>query len=115
MKHLKFIFIVLIVFIVVVLAYQNGDALLKTVQFRMDPGFYNEIRSPEIAVGLALLMAFFLGVIVVGFCGIMERYRLNRQIKGYAKELELKNKELNSLRNLPITSDDVKIDQLNGV
>ena len=115
MKHLKFIFVILIVFILVILAYQNGEALFKTVQFRMNLGFFNEIRSPEIAVGLVMLMTFFLGVIVVGFCGIVERFRLNRQIKGYAKELEVKNNELNSLRNLPITSDDVKIDQLNGV
>jgi ATP adenylyltransferase len=52
-------------------------------------------------------ISFLFGVLITAICGIVERFRLKRQIKtliGISKE---KDKELNSLRNLPITSDNV--------
>lgn len=114
MKHLKLIILILLLSIVVILAYQNSEAVTKTVQFRLNPLFFEESQSPEIAIGLVMLMAFFLGVIVTGFCGMTERFRLKKRIKMCTKELENKDKELNSLRILPITSDDVSPGQLNG-
>lgn len=114
MKHLKLIILILLLSIVVILAYQNSEAVTKTVQFRLNPLFFEESQSPEIAIGLVMLMSFFLGVIVTGFCGMMERFRLKKRIKMCTKELENKDKELNSLRILPITSDDVSPGQLNG-
>ncbi len=114
MKHLKFIVFVLLVSIIFVLAFQNSEAVSRTVQFRLNPVFVNEVHTPEIAVGLVMLITFFLGVILTGFCGIAERFRLKREMNRIAKELEDKDKELNSLRNLPITADDVSAGQLNG-
>ena len=114
MKHVKVILLILLLCVLVVLAYQNSEAISKTVQFRLDPVFFEETQSPEIAIGLVMLVAFFLGVVVMGFCGMTERFRLKKRIKMCTKELESKDQELNSLRILPITSDDVSTGQLNG-
>ena len=114
MKHLKFIVFVLLVSLVFVLAFQNSEAVSRTVQFRLNPIFVNEVHTPEMAIGLVMLITFFIGVILTGFCGMAERFRLKRGMNRIVKELEDKDKELNSLRNLPITSDDVNAGQLNG-
>lgn len=115
MKHAKLIFFIFIALIVVILAVQNIEAMFETVQFRINPFFFAEIKTPHIAIGLVTLMAFFLGVIVVGLCGILERFHLKRQIKRCEKELEIRTRELNSLRNLPITSEGMNSEPMNGV
>jgi ATP adenylyltransferase len=56
-------------------------------------------------------IAFLFGVLVTGFYGIIERFRLKREIKTLVSTSQEKDKELNSLRNLPITSDDVSPSQ----
>ena len=114
MKHFKLIILMLVLCIVVILAYQNSEAVSRTVHFRLNPVFFEESQTPELAFGLVMLMAFFLGVIVTGFCGMTERFRLKKKIKMCTKALEDKDQELNSLRILPITSDDVSPGQSNG-
>jgi hypothetical protein len=47
-------------------------------------------------------------VFVTGVSTIVERFHLKRRMKALTKELEVKDRELNSLRNLPITSDFTK-------
>jgi ATP adenylyltransferase len=51
-------------------------------------------------------------VLVTGFYGIIERFRLKGEIKTLVSTSREKDKELNSLRNLPITSDDVSPSQV---
>ena len=58
-------------------------------------------------------VSFLLGILVAGFYGIFERFKLKKQIKGLVNSSKEKDKELNSLRNLPITSD-VSSSHLNG-
>jgi hypothetical protein len=43
----------------------------------------------------------------IGLYGIAERFRLKKKIKVLSRTLEEREKEVNSLRNLPITSDQV--------
>jgi hypothetical protein len=57
-------------------------------------------------------IAFLFGVLVTGFYGIIERFRLKREIKTLVSTSREKDKELSSLRNLPITSDDVSPSQV---
>lgn len=115
MKHAKLVFFVFVALIVIILAVQNIDAMFETVQFRINPFFFPEMRTPHMAMGLVTLMAFFLGIVVAGVCGILERFHLKRQIKRCEKELEIVTRELNSLRNLPITSEGMNPRPMNGV
>ncbi|MBW2016810.1 MAG: LapA family protein [Deltaproteobacteria bacterium] len=115
MRQVKLILLIFATVVVIILIVQNMAAISGTVQFRVNPLISHEIRTPPIAIGLVTLIAFFLGLVVAGVCGIMERFRLKKRIKQYEKELQIKNQELNSLRNLPITSDDVNSGPVNQV
>ena len=107
MAHLKFILVILIGLGMVILAVQNHAAMSTTVQFRISPVFWGEMTSGQVSVYQVAIMAFLFGVLLTGSYGMVERFRLKRQIKRAKKELQDKDKELSSLRNLPITADEV--------
>jgi len=51
------------------------------------------------------------GVICTWLYGISERLGFRRQVKTLMKDVRDKEKELNSLRNLPVTTEDMSADQ----
>lgn len=106
MKHLKFLLAVIIILVVVILLVENHNAFSTKVEFRIDL-FTLHYRSPEISMYYISGIAFLLGVLITGLYGAVERYQLKRQIKSLVKTSKEKDEELNSLRNLPITSDNV--------
>jgi len=114
MTHLKVILVVIISLLVVILVVQNDSAMSKTVQFRINAIIFEEIKTPEITIYLVIIMAFLFGAISTGIYGMLERFRIKRQIKILSGELQDKDKELNSLRNLPITTDDVGVGPTNS-
>jgi hypothetical protein len=71
-----------------------------------------QFRSSETSLYLIVTSAFLFGVIIAGLYGMIERFKLKRQIKTLINDSRDKDKELNSLRNLPITSGDVGSDQI---
>jgi hypothetical protein len=107
MGHLKLILLIVVFLLVIILAFQNHEAMSTRIQFRMNPIIAGEVTSPEVSLFQVTIIAFFIGVIAMGIYGITERFRLKKQLKALAKELEENHKELNSLRNLPITSNEV--------
>ena len=52
-----------------------------------------------------ILLAFFVGLLAASLVGINERWRLRRQVKAQVKKTDDLRKELNSLRNLPVTGE----------
>ncbi len=107
MTHLKVIVVIVVALLVVILAVQNDTALTNTITFRIDPVFTSERISPNVTIYQVVIITFLFGVLSTGIYGMFERFRLKRQIKMLQGQLEDTNKELNSLRNLPITSEDV--------
>jgi len=107
MAHLKAIVFILIGLAVIILVVQNNAALSKTVQFRMNPYFFQERMTSEITLYEVIIVTYLLGVLSIGLYGIAERFRLKKKIKVLTRTLEEKEKEVNNLRNLPITSDPV--------
>jgi len=106
MKHLRFILAILIMLLIVVLLVQNNEAMSTEVAFRVNLVFLN-FESSDVSLYHIVTIAFLFGIIVSGLYGIIERFRFKRQIKVLTHDLQDHEKELNSLRNLPITSDDV--------
>jgi len=96
------IFIGLFVLIVIV---QNYDSFSTSVTFKIDLLFF-KWQSPPVTLYLISCITFCIGVVLTGFYGMFERFRLKRQIKQLKKELNQKEKELVSLRNLPVASDE---------
>ncbi len=107
MGHLKIILGILIGLLVIIVAVQNNDTLNKTVQLRMNPVFTEEMKSGEISLYQLVLVSFLVGVLGTGLHGMIERFRLKKKIKILTRELQDKDKELSSLRNLPLTYDSV--------
>ena len=96
--------------LVVIVIVQNHRAMSEQVAFKVDLGFI-KYESSAMSLYFIVTIAFLFGVLVTGFYGIIERFRLKREIKTLVSASREKDKELNSLRNLPITSDDVSPSQ----
>jgi len=106
MKHLRFILAIILMLLVVIVIVQNHNAMITAVEFKLNLPFINYTSSAT-SLYFIVTIAFLFGVLVTGFYGIIERFRLKREIKALASASREKDKELNSLRNLPITSDEV--------
>jgi putative membrane protein len=107
MKHLKVVIVVLISLVVIIVVVQNHQAMSTTVQFRLNPMFFSEMRTGNVTLYQVAIITFLAGILITGISGMIERFRLKKQIKTLTKELQIKDQELNSLRNLPITADEV--------
>jgi len=107
MAHLKAIVFIFIGLAVIILVVQNNAALSTTVQFRMNPYFFQERMTSEITLYEVVIVTYLIGVLSIGLYGIAERFRLKKRIKVLTRTLEEREKEVNDLRNLPITSDPV--------
>lgn len=114
MSHLKMILGILIGLFVIIVTIQNNDTLSKTVQLRINPVFVEEMKSGEVSLYQLVLISFLVGVLGTGLHGMFERFRLKKRIRDLTRELQDKDKELNSLRNLPLTYDNVGLKQGDG-
>ena len=110
MKHIKAIFGILAIFLVVVIIIQNHASMAKTVKFKINLIFF-QYETSLMSLYLIVVIAFLVGIVVSYLLGISERFRLRKEIKALTKEAVEKDKELNSLRNLPVTSEDVSTNQ----
>lgn len=106
MRYLKFLIAVIIVLFVIVFIVENHGAFSTKVQFGLDIFAFHRV-TPEFSIYNIIAIAFLSGVLITGLFGMFERFRLKRQIKNLYKVSRDKDKELNSLRNLPITSENV--------
>jgi len=106
MKHLKFILSIILMLLVVILIVQNHEAMATKVIFKIDLVSFH-VQSSMISLYYIVTISFLFGIIISGLYGIVERFSLKKQIKTLQNSSKEKDKELNSLRNLPITSDDV--------
>jgi len=109
MKHLKFILAVIIILVVVILLVENHEAFSTKVVFRIDL-FTLHYQSPEISMYYIVGISFLFGVLITGLYGVVERFQLKREIRTLNNRAKEKDEELNSLRNLPITLDNVGSD-----
>jgi hypothetical protein len=106
MRYLKIILSVLVVLFIIVLIIENNGALSTKVYFVLDM-FSLHYRSIDISIYYIASVMFLSGVFVTGIFGMVDMFQMKKQIKGLYKIIREKDKELNSLRNLPITSDAV--------
>jgi ATP adenylyltransferase len=110
MKQVKAILVILFLLLIIIVAVQNHEALSTKVKFRVDVVFLN-YQTGEMSLYFVSVITFLIGVFFAGLIGITERFRLNRQTKNLMRDIEEKDKELNSLRNLPVTAEDVSPEQ----
>ncbi|HEN20474.1 MAG: LapA family protein [Deltaproteobacteria bacterium] len=114
MKHLKVIVVILFVLLVVIIAVQNYSPMSTSVKFRINLVFLN-YETPEMSLYLVSIISFLVGVLFTGIAGIAERFQLKREIRILKRDAKEKDRELNSLRNLPVTAGDMSSDQITDV
>ncbi|MDZ7697335.1 MAG: LapA family protein [Deltaproteobacteria bacterium] len=106
MKHIKGILVILFLLLVVILAVQNYQALSTPIQFKVNLIFL-KAQSSGMPIFLIAVITFLIGVLATWLYGISERLNFKRQIRGLRRDITEKEKELNSLRNLPVTTGDM--------
>jgi uncharacterized integral membrane protein len=106
MNHVKAILGILGTLFVIIVVVQNSAAFSETVDFRINLLFF-EWKSPAISVYLVAIVTFLVGVLSMGVYGMVERFRLKGELRKMKAALNEKDRELNSLRNLPLTGEDV--------
>jgi ATP adenylyltransferase len=114
MKHVKFILAILIMLVIVIIVVQNHEPFSTEVRFRIHFP-YLQWQTSSISVYYIVTIAFLFGVLITGLFGMFERFRLKKEIRVLRKRSSEKDAELNSLRNLPITTDDVTPTQANDM
>ena len=114
MKHLRWIAVLLALLLVVIVVVQNYEALATKVSFRVDLMFWNG-ETTGIPLSLVAIITFLIGVIFSGAYGMTERFRLKKEIKSIRKDTRQIEKELSSLRNLPVTTEVLGPDQIEEV
>lgn len=106
MKQIKALLIILFLLLVVVLSVQNYAALTTKIHFKANLLFLN-YETAGLSIFLIAVLTFLVGVVCTALFGISERFAFKRQIKALMKDVKNNEMELNSLRNLPVTTEDM--------
>ncbi len=110
MHHVKLVLVVLFSLFIIIVAVQNHAAFSTAVTFKIDLLFFKVETSP-MSIYFVSVISFLLGVLLTGLLGIAERFRLKREISSLKKAAREKDAELNSLRNLPVTTENINAEQ----
>ena len=111
MKHVKAIISIVLMLLAVILIVENLAQLSQKLTLRVDLYFWNWKTEP-MAFYFVMIIVFFLGVLIAGFFGVFERFKLKSEIRTLSRERRERDKELNSLRNLPIVENKIEDTQL---
>ena len=107
MKILKTLLILLIIVITVSFIFENKWIVEEEFQIK-----YYTYTSPPIPMVLLLLGTILLGALLIAVPSFMKGHKLKKILKTERKKITQMEKELNSLRNLPIT-EEKNIEQIN--
>ena len=107
MFYLKILVGLLFMVFAVLFLVQNNDTMMTAVHFKLNiPNVFN-LQSTDITLYIIIPLSFLLGALIMWLLCVREHFRLKAKIKSLMTSPKEKEKELNSFRNLPLTSDDV--------
>jgi len=109
MKQIKALVIILFLLLIVVLSVQNYAALATKINFKANLIFLN-YQTAGLSIFLIAVVSFLFGVLVIWLYGLSERISFKRRIKALMKDVKNNEMELNSLRNLPVTTEALNSD-----
>ena len=104
MKFLRMIVLVVFLLLIIILAVQNHPEFSKEIRLGINLVFYS-YQTTAMSVYLVTIISFLVGIVFAGLYGVVERFHLKKQIKILRKEAKEKDNELNSFRNLPVTTE----------
>ena len=106
MSYLKAIVISLVVALAIIFMVQNIEPLSHPLSIRLNL-FFIQFETTPYATYMVILLAFFVGLLAASLLGMMERFRQRKANRLLRKEVERLNKELSSLRNMPLTGEPI--------
>jgi lipopolysaccharide assembly protein A len=101
MRVIRGVLTLLFVVVLLVFVIQNGGVLASSVALRLDL-FLSDLSPQPVALYGLLLIAFLVGLILGGTWWLATHLRLRSQFRRLTRLLAEKERELNSLRNLPV-------------
>ena len=104
MSYIKALIVSAVVALAIIFMIQNIEALNHPLAIRLNLLFMN-FESTPYATYLIIMLAFFVGLLAASLLGLSERFRLRRLLRSKAREISNLEKEINSLRNLPLTDE----------
>jgi len=107
MKHIKAIISIVLMLLAVILIVENLTQLSQKLTLQVDLYFWDWKTEP-MAFYFVIIIVFLLGILMASLYGIFERFKLKKEIRIISKEKREKDKELNSLRNLPIVESKIE-------
>ena len=104
MRYLKVIILVAIFFFSMLFFVQNTELLSTSLVLKLDL-LGNHYESQEVPIYLLILMAFVLGAFFALFYFLAEKIKLSQQLRSYKNKVADLEKEVNSLRNMPLENE----------
>jgi putative membrane protein len=111
MKHIKAIISIVLMLLAVVLIVENLAQLSQQLTLKVDLYFWDWKTEP-MAFYFVIIIVFLLGILIASLYGMFERFKLKKEIRAISREKREKDKELNSLRNLPIVESKIEDTEL---
>jgi uncharacterized integral membrane protein len=88
MKLVKALLITLLFIFAITFAMENNEEVYIH--------YYNTFNPIPIPVFLIVMVSIFIGILLVGFAGIIERIRLKGKLKKQEKEIKMLKEKLNN-------------------
>jgi len=102
MKHIKALFVIVFLMFVVIAVAENIPNLETPVVFKLNLWFFNH-QTPQIPLGFVAVITFLIGILSMGFFGIVERFHLKKRVKMLQMEIKEREKEIHSLKSTALT------------
>ena len=102
MRFVKVLVLVLVFFISMMFFVQNNAVLSQAVTLKLDLFFDTAWSSIELPFYFMVLCAFLLGALCTMLMLMVSRLRAGAALRRANKRIRVLEKELNSLRNLPL-------------
>lgn len=101
MRVMKSLFWVIVVAVLLIFVLQNGSALTAPVEIRLNL-FLKDFSPGALPLYGFGLVAFLVGLLLGGGWGVLQQLKLRGRIREAQRLLQERERELSSLRNLPI-------------
>lgn len=111
MIYIKALIVAACVALAIIFMVQNNTELSEPLRIRLNL-YFTQFESTPFATYLVVMLSFFVGLFVASVLGLADRFRMRGVIRRLKKDVTGLQKELTSLRNLPITSEPMATDPL---
>ena len=98
MKNLRFILWIILLLCLAVPMFQNQGVIMAKNSFRLNLLVVDEYHTPELANAIVYLVFFFVGVLVIYFSSLRDRFKFHKTMKGMNQALASQKEQIETLQ-----------------